>query len=89
MVKPRTPEPEPEVADEISMSLEDLAVAIEKMSDLGERINKSRLSERALILLIKDSCAQNLSMSQIRAVLDVLPDLKDRYLKEIETRKKK
>ena len=76
MVKPQADDHE-----DIMMSLEDLAHAIEKMSDLGESIKKSRLSERALLILIKD--LTGVKMSDIEHVLDALPRLKERYLAKI------
>ena len=73
-----------EEPDAIAMSLEELAVAIEKMSDLGERLTNSRLTKRAVEILVKDLCPPSVRMSDIREVLSALPRLKDHYLKKVK-----
>jgi hypothetical protein len=59
--------------------IEILAEHIEALSKVGEKLKKSRLNERTIILLLKDSTG--LYGNQIQKVLDALPELKKRYLK--------
>lgn len=73
--------------DEVEMSLEELALAIEKMSDLGERLLKTRLKKRTLMLLIRDACSNKVGLSEIEQVLHALPRLKDKYLYDVKQAK--
>lgn len=76
-------------ADEVAMSLEELAVAIEKMSDLGARLLKTRLKKRALMLLIRDACSNKVGMTEIEQVLNALPRLKTKYLQDVKKAKQR
>lgn len=70
-----TNEETPEPMELIAQSIIDVSVAFEK-------IQKSRLSKRAIVLLIKD-CHKDLSIFDIERILDIVPKLKDVYLKKI------
>lgn len=71
-----------EVTDEMTKDeFKELVVNIEQVSALGKKIQASRLSERAIILLIQDRIPVQISRSTIRGVLKALPDLERRYLK--------
>ena len=65
-----TEEPEP---------LEIIADAVIKVADGLEAINRSRLSRRAVVLLLQD--ATKLGRRDIEAMLDAGPLLKDYYIK--------
>lgn len=62
--------------------LEIIAQSIIDISGAFEKISKSRLSKRAIVLLIKDA-TRNISMNDIEIILDVVPRLKDIYLKKL------
>lgn len=50
-----------------------------------KRMNSSRLSKRAIVLLIQDSCGTSyVTKKQVEAVLDSAADLDRRYLKKIQ-----
>lgn len=69
------------VTDEMTEDeFKELVANIEQVSALGKKIKASRLTERAILILIRDSTV-GLSMGDIRAVLKVLPELEQRYLK--------
>jgi hypothetical protein len=59
--------------------LEALAENIEKVAAAGLSLKNSRLSERAILLLLSD--ASGTRMAACRQVLDALPLLKDCYVK--------
>ncbi len=59
---------------------EDIAVEIERLSKLYEAFDQSRLTRRAIVLLIKD--ITGIKMSTIGVILDALPRLKEHFLKE-------
>lgn len=59
----------------------DLAEAIIRVADAGEKLLNSGLGQRAIVLLLQDSIGEKyINRSQITEVLDALPRLK-RYLK--------
>lgn len=60
----------------------DLANAITQISDAYAKMLNGPLTKRALILLIKDSAEQTMTMAQIEAVLDAVSQLKVNYLKD-------
>lgn len=66
-----------------------LAEAIVKISDSIEALKNSKLTERAILLLIQDNCKpvgkypqKNISQSQIRSVLESIGSLKKVYVKQ-------
>ncbi len=62
--------------------VEMIADAIMRVADAFDRINKSSLSERAIILLLHDAIgASNISKKQIGYVLKYAPLLKNYYLR--------
>lgn len=61
--------------------MEIIAQSIIQVSDAFVKIQKSRLSQRAIMLLIKDTTG--LAMRDIEIVLNAVPKLKDIYLKKI------
>lgn len=64
--------------------LEIIAQAVIDISKAFERIQKSRLSQRLIILLIQDQT--KISHAKIRQILEVVPKLKDIYLKKLPTK---
>lgn len=65
--------------------VEIIADAILKVADAFEKINKSSLSERAVILLLYDAIgSSNISKKQISYVLKYAPLLKNYYLKTVK-----
>ena len=77
----KTNKENPEPAEIIAQAIIDVATAFEKM-------NKSRLTQRAIIVLVKDRI-KHVSLPDIEAVLDAVPKLKDYYIKKIPDQKKK
>lgn len=61
--------------------IELIAQSIIEISEAFKKIENSRLSKRAIILLIKDRC-NGIGMTEIETILDVVPKLKDYYIKE-------
>lgn len=61
--------------------LEIIAKAIIDVSNAFEAIQKSRLSQRAVVLLIHDKT--KIAQRDIIEILDIVPRLKDIYLKKI------
>jgi len=54
--------------------------SIVRLSQLGKNIKKSRLTDRAVVLLIKDMT--DAPMVWIRKVLNAIPELEKTYIKE-------
>ena len=66
----------------LEINLEEIAEAIEILSRIGDKLTESRLTERAVVLLIRDASGVNKGI--IRKVLKALPELRTHYLKEEE-----
>lgn len=62
--------------------IEIIASSIVKLSEAMEIINKSSLSERAILLLLQD--ATGLPQRDIKKILFALPRLKEMYIKKIK-----
>lgn len=62
-------------------NLEALADNVAVISEIGKMIEKSRLTEHAIILLIQNSTT-GVNQTQIRTVLNALPKLEQEYLKK-------
>jgi hypothetical protein len=67
-------------AEVLGENLEIIAEHIERLSKVGLAIQASRLSETAILTLLRHSTG--LYQNQIKQVLDALPDLENRYLKK-------
>jgi len=67
--------------DENAEPLEILAQSIIDVAEAFEKINNSRLSRRAVILLLKD--ISGLRVSDIEAILNAAPLLKKHYIKDL------
>ncbi len=78
MAKNKTPTLE-EGLEEAGMTLEELAIIIEKVSKGAEILFNSRLKYETLIMLVSKS--SGVSQRDVRAVLTCLPQLKRKYLK--------
>lgn len=71
-------------------AIEIIADAIIKIADAFDRIEKSKLSRRALILLIQDNCEhvgqgfrkKPIARGDIEKVLDSIQSLKKAYIKD-------
>lgn len=74
-VRIKSNEENPEPIEIIAQSIIDVSAAFEKIA-------QSRLSKRAVVLLIRDA-TRNISINDIEVILDVVPRLKDIYLKRI------
>ena len=62
--------------------IELLAKSIIQVSDAFEKIQKSNLTERAIIVLLQDGIGPSyINKQQIKLVLDNLPRLKSWYIK--------
>ncbi len=76
-IKIKTNEEDPE-------SVELIAESIIQVSAAFEKINKSRLSRKAIILLLQNYIGVNyISKKQIGYVLEYAPKLKDYFLKKV------
>lgn len=64
---------------EEEIPVEVLATHIAKLADVGKQLSESRLSRRAILLLLSD--ATGIGKKEIGQVIDAIPDLKKRYLK--------
>jgi hypothetical protein len=60
-------------------ALNDMALNIQKISDMFAAIDRSKISKKLLNLMIKDMTG--LHYTQINQVLEALPNLKKQYLK--------
>lgn len=66
-------------AEVLGDALEIVAQNIEKLSAIGQAIKASRLTEVAVLTLLKHSTG--LYQNQVKIVLDALPELEKNYLK--------
>lgn len=64
---------------EVQGVTDELVAAIQNISTAMQVLKNSRLSERALILLLRD--ATGLSLRDIKKVLEALPNLEKWYLR--------
>lgn len=62
--------------------IEIIAQAVIDVSDAFKKIENSRLSRRAIVLLIKDRC-NGIGITEIETILNVVPKLKDYYIKQL------
>lgn len=62
--------------------LELIAQSIIKVSEAFAKISTSRLKQRVIVLLIRDMNA-SLKISDIEAVLNTVPKLKDHFIKQV------
>lgn len=60
--------------------IKEIAEAIRQFSDLADALARSGLSQRAMLVLIKD--CSGVPQKQIKKVLDALPTLKKIYLND-------
>ena len=58
---------------------EPIVTAIQEVSDAFKKLQNSKVKERVVLLLIRDSCG--LSLSEIEMVLKAAANLKSKYLK--------
>lgn len=71
------------------IEVEVIADAVIKISEAVERLKKSKLSERAILLLIHDNCSlaggkfhkKPVTLKQVKAVYDSIHTLKNAYIK--------
>ncbi len=69
--------------DENPIPTEIIADAIIKISDAVTKMKSTRLTERAILLLIKDSISGNIGLGDIKTVLNAAQDLSKNYIKNI------
>lgn len=66
-------------------SIELIAQSIIQVSEAFEKINRSPLKRKAIVLLIQDAIgATKIGKKEIELVLDYAPKLKDYYVKEVK-----
>jgi hypothetical protein len=70
------------VNEENPEPLEVIAQSIVDISDAFKKINESRLSRKAVVLLLQD--LTRLSQRDINLVLDAAPKLKQFYVKDVK-----
>lgn len=68
-------------------TVELIAESIIKISDAFEKIKNSRLTERAIHLLIKDAIGGSIGITTIKTVLDASANLKKHYIKQLPKKK--
>ena len=61
-------------------AIEAMAESINQISDGVTKMFSSGLTERAILVLIKDSCGQNVNMLQIKKVIRAIETLGVKYL---------
>lgn len=69
------------VNEEAPETLEIIADSIIRVADAFEKIKRGRLSQRALIILIKDACGSAVNFSEIEIILNTIPKLKDKFIR--------
>lgn len=62
--------------------IELIAQSIIDISDAWKKIENGRLAKRAIVLLIKDRCV-GIGITEIETILNVVPKLKDFYIKQL------
>jgi hypothetical protein len=70
-------------SEENPESVELIADSIIKISDAFEKMKSSKLTERAVHLLIKDAIGGSVGIPAIKQVLDASANLKKYYIKEL------
>lgn len=61
-----------------------IAEAIIKVADAMEKMKATKLTERAILLLIRDSISGNIGLGDIKTVLNAAADLKKNYIKSVK-----
>lgn len=69
--------------------IELIAKAIIGVSDAFDKINKSQLRRRVVLLLLQDAIPGKIRLADIESVLEWAPRLKSLYLKQVEPTVKK
>lgn len=64
-----------------AIGIEEIAKAITEISEAFIKINNGPLTQRAIMILIKDRCPE-LTLGQIKSVLDTASTLKENFIKE-------
>lgn len=79
----RKQEPKPNVIQDTEEPLEVLASSVLKVAEGFKLLQRSRLTDRAAVILIQDEIGQrHISRDQIEKVLSVVPRLAEIYLKK-------
>ena len=82
MASQPAPKPRPvEIINDIEATAEVLASAITNVSDGIKKLRAGKLSDRALLILIRDACPEVIGLDKIRMVLDAMGNLSKRYVK--------
>jgi len=79
MAKDKTPIPADATAQ--SDALDKIAEEIVRVSEAFKVINRSRLTKRAIMLLIRDSTSPQIGLNDIEVVLSSAASLAERYIK--------
>ncbi len=72
----------PVILNDIEETAEVMASAIKSVAEAVRKLDKSRLTRRAIVLLIRDSISPTLGISDINAVLDAAGKLDVKFLKK-------
>jgi hypothetical protein len=84
-MKNKIPKPQPPIIKndkENPIPVEVIAEAIIQVAKGFQAMRNSKLSRRAIILLIKDSCPGNPAISDISNILDSAASLDKKYIKQ-------
>jgi len=68
--------------ESLDVNLEELAKSIEQVAAATRKINNSRLTRKAIVILIQQGITGSISRAAIEAVLDTAADLDRLYLKK-------
>ncbi len=69
--------------DENPIPTEIIAESIIKISDAITKMKSTKLTERAILILIRDSISGNIGLGDIKTVLDAAQDLSKNYIKKV------
>lgn len=66
---------------DVEIGLENIVEEIRKVSQMGKAINNSKLTKRAVVILLSDMSGRALKRSDIEVILHNLPLLEREFLK--------
>jgi hypothetical protein len=72
-----------EIVNDAEVPTEILASSIVTISQGMKKLLAGRLTNRALLLLIRDNCTDTIGLDKIRMVLDAIGDLERRYVQKV------
>jgi hypothetical protein len=75
------PKPLPEVVNDAEVPAQIIASSIVAIAEGIRRLRTTRLSDRALLVLIQDAAPEKIGLDKIRLVLDTIGQLDRKYVK--------